>query len=251
MVSITTPTWWEQLLAAAGALARWLQEHEEEVRAWGLWGAVSTACTDAGLYAPLHREAWLTIADVKHGDGNPAPDFEAIITGLYAPGGVGFEALKHEIRDAPLLRDRQREVGEVLDSLADGRNYVAVCGALPLVEYVISHAAGKWNDPRKHLEVLKQRLGDDDLDLEADVDLLLDYAAVRMVLDEIPNVWKDGRQQVGVVVDGLNRQYVLHGTGVGWDDSPNAIRAVLLLAAVARVGGPLFSPTPALPTTVE
>ena len=72
-----------------------------------------------------------------------------------------------------------------------------------------------------------------------------------MVLDEIPNVWKNGRQQVGAIVDELNRHYALHGTGVGWDDSRNATRAVLLLAALARVAGPLFRPPVSPPAVVQ
>ncbi len=231
----------EQLSAVATTFGKWLREHEDEIRAWGLWGTVSTACTEARLYAPMHREAWLEIAAAERvdEDGKP-PDYEAIITSAYGPGGVGFEALRQELLNAPLLRSRQREVGEVLDSLVDQRNYVTVCGALPLIEYVLSNAAGKWNDPLKHLEVLKSRLHDDDIE---DVDnILLEYAAVQMVLEEIPAVWKSGRHQVGAIVDDLNRHLALHGTGVGWDDPTNATRAVLLLAAAARVADVLFKP---------
>ncbi len=191
----------------------------------------------------MHREAWLEITEAVHrGDPANPPDYEAIIISAYQPGGVGFEALRHELLQAPLLRDRQREVAEVLDSLADGRNYVAVCGALPLIEYVISNAAGKWNHPHKHLAELKRRLHEDDID--GNDTIVLEYAAVQMILEEIPNVWKDGRQQVGAIVGELNRQYALHGTGLGWDDSTNATRAVLLLGAAARVADPLFRPRP-------
>ena len=244
------PTFWEQLSAAAKTFGKWVQEHEAEIRAAGVWASVSTASVNARLYAPRDRDAWLAIAEADRpdADGNP-PDYEAIITSTYRPGGVGFDALRQELLEAPLLRDRQREVCEVLDSFADGRNYVTVCGALPLVEYVISNAAGKWNDPRKHLKVLKRRLHEDDI--EGYDSILLEYAAVEMVLEEVPNVWKDGRQQVGAIVDDLNRQYALHGTGVGWDDATNATRAVLLLAAAARVADPLFKPPSAITSAAQ
>lgn|SRR5215217_1305650 len=235
------PTFWEQLSAAARAVGKWIEEHQDEIRAWGIWGAVSTACRKARLYAPLHREAWFEIVEAVHADdGADPPDYEGIIIAAYQPGGVGFEALRDELVEATLLRDRKREVGEVLDSLADGRNYVAVCGALPLIEYVISRAAGKWNHPQNHLEALKRRLYEDEI--EGDDTILLEYGAVEMILEEIPNVWKGGRLQVGAIVGELNRQYALHGTGVAWDDSTNATRAVLLLAAAARVADPLFKP---------
>ena len=181
----------------------------------------------------MHREAWLEIVEALRPDRGHSPDYEGIIISAYQPGGAGFEALRDELLDAPLLRDRHREVGEVLDSVADGRNYVAVCGALPLIEYVISNAAGKWNHPQKHLAELRRRLHEEEFDGNSTI--ILEHAAVEMVLGEIPNVWKDGRQQVGAIVGELNRQYALHGTGVGWDDSTNATRAVLLLAAAARV----------------
>ena len=210
-----------------------------------IWGTVSSVCTDARLYAPLHREAWLGIMEAVQEERRVGtPDYEVIITSIYGPGGVGFETLRQELLASPLLRDRQREVGEVLCSLADGRNYVTICGALPLVEYVISAAAGKWNHPQKHLAELKRRLHEDDFD--GNETILLEYSAVQMVLEEIPNVWNAGRQQIGVVVDELNRQYALHGTGIGWDDSTNATRAVLLLAAAARVADPLFKPRAAV-----
>jgi len=235
------PTFWEQLSAAAKAFRKWVDEHQHEIRAWGIWGTVSSACREGRLYAPMHREAWLEIVEAVHGEdrANP-PDYEAIIISAYQPGGVGFEAVRDELLAAPLLGDRHREVGEVLESLEDGRNYVAVCGTLPLIEYVISNAAGKWNHPQRHLAELKRRLHEDEID--GNDTILLEYAAVQMILEEIPNVWKDGRQQVGAIVGELNRQYALHGTGLGWDDSTNATRAVLLLAAAARVAGPLFKP---------
>lgn len=195
----------------------------------------------------MHREAWLAIVEtVRRDESSNHTDYAGIIISIYKPGGIGFHALRDELLAAPLLRDRRREVHEVLDSLEDDRNYVAVCGALPLIEYVISNAAGKWNHPQKHLAKLKRRLHEDAIgDFDDGGVILVEYAAVQMILKEIPNVWKDGPQQVGVLVGELNRQYALHGTGVGWDDSTNATRAVLLLAAAARVAGPLFKPTPA------
>lgn len=234
------PTFLEQLPAAATAVGEWVEEHQDEIRVWGIWGTVSSACRKGRLYAPMHREAWLEIVEALHGDPANPSDYEGIIIAAYQPGAVGFEALRDELFDAPLLRDRLREVGEVLDSLADGRNYIAVCGALPLIEYVISNAAGKWNHPQKHLAELRRRLHEDVIDGNATI--LLEYAAVQMILEEIPSVWKDGRQQVGAIVGELNRQYALHGTALGWDDSTNATRAVLLLAAAARVADPLFKP---------
>lgn len=235
------PTFWEQLSAAARVIGTWIEEHQEEIRAAAIWGTVSSACTDARLYAPLDREAWRAIVEAISRERRVgAPDYKAIITSIYGPGGGGFETLRQELLGSPLLQDRQREVTEVLSSMADGRNYVAICGTLPLVEYVISAAAGKWNHPHKHLVELKRRLHDDDFD--ANDTILLEYSAVQMVLEEIPNVWNSGRQQIGAVVDELNRHYALHGTGIGWDDSTNATRAALLLAAAARVADALFKP---------
>ena len=253
----SVPTFWEQLSATANvfgkwvdahaeALGKWVDAHQDEIRALGTWGTVNRACGEGRLYAPMHREAWLEITEaVRADDRADPPDYEGIIISAYQPGGVGYGALRDELLDAPLLRDRHREVGEVLDSLADGRNYVAVCGALPLVEYVISNAAGKWNHPQKHLAELKRRLHDED-EIDGNDTILLKYAAVQMVLKEIPNVWKDGRQRVGAIVGELNRQHALHGTGRGWDDSTNATRAVLLLAAAARVADPMFKPRAAM-----
>lgn len=152
---------------------------------------------------------------------------------------MGFEALRDELQEAPLLRERQRELGQVLDSLVDEEYYVAICGALPLIEYVISKAAGRWAQPRKHLVEARRRWFEDRI---GDRALVLDASAVQMVLEEVPGTWKPGHHQVGAVVEELNRHYVVHGTGQGWDDVTNATRAVLLLAPAARVGDALFQP---------
>lgn len=243
------PSLWESFAEAANAFSGWVEAHRRqienfsawveghrpEIEALATWGAVSATCRDARLYAPIDAEAWAQIrAELRAEE----PDPEAIIISTYGRSGIGFGALQEELLTSPLLADRRRETAEIVDSLADGRHFVAACGALPLVEYVISKSAGKWNNPSKQIEAAGARLRDDDF--EFGDDLLLDYAALEMVLSEIPHVWKNGRQQVGAVVQELNRHYILHGTGVGWDDARNATRAVLLLAACARVAGPLF-----------
>jgi hypothetical protein len=237
------PTSFSELLRTIGAsIARWVKEHEEEIRAAGIWASVNLACRRARLYAPLHREAWLEIIAAVDDDDEEEDEgayYESVITSIYGPDGVGFDALRQELLDAPLLADRQREVGEVLDSLAEGRNYVTVCGALPLVEYVLSKTTGKWNDPREHLKTLERRLDEEDADDEW-AELILEFSAIEMLLEEIPAVWESGRHELGAIVDHLNRHLALHGTGRGWDDPTNATRAVLLLGAAARVVGVLF-----------
>jgi hypothetical protein len=237
----------EQLSSVSAKFVKWVQDHEEEIRAFGIWGTVNTACDEARLYAPFHRETWLEIVEaVRAGEKAGNLDCEAIITSAYGPNGIGFEALRQELLDAPLLAERQREAGEVLDSLADSRNYVAVCGALPLVEYVMSRTTDKWKDPREHLKTLERRLHEEDADEEF-AELILEISAVEMLLKEIPAIWKSGRHRLGAIVDDLNRHQALHGSGVGWGDSTNATRAVLLLAAAARVVD-LLSKQPAAAT---
>lgn len=229
---------WKWLSQTADAMGQWLLEHEGELRALSAWGTVTTACRRARLYAPLDRGAWDEIIDASRHTGTDGPDYNSIIISAYRPGTSGFDALEAELLDSPLLGDRRREVEEVIASLTDDRNYVAICGALPLVEYVISKAAGKWNHPDKHVAKLRRRMHREEMDGSSEA--LVELAATRMILDEIPNVWKSGPQRVGAIVDELNRQYVLHGSARGWDGPANATRASLLLAAVARVSDPLF-----------
>lgn len=232
---------WQSFLAFLDSAADWVRRHEAEIRAVGVWAAVGRAGRKARLYVPFHAEAWQQIEEAQRESGPEAePDYAALIVSLYGPGGVAHDALRDELRSAELLRDRVREVDEVLESLADGRYFVTICGALPLVEYVLSRAAGKWNDPRKHLKELEARLDQPASDVQLDV--LLEATAVEMVLDEVPEIWKDGRQNIGAINDRLNRHLALHGTARGWDDVANATRAILLLAAVARVAGPLLRP---------
>jgi hypothetical protein len=65
-------------------------------------------------------------------------------------------------------------------------------------------------------------------------------SCVEMVFNAIPEMWKGQRHPLGEVTQELNRHFVLHGTGVGWDGAQNATRAVLLLAATARTFSVLF-----------
>jgi hypothetical protein len=232
---------WQRFVGFLEEAAEWVREHEDEIRFWGLWGAVGTTGRKAHLYVPLHPESWERIQAASHDD--EVSDYEALIVSLYAPDGPGFGALCEELSSAPLLDDRRGEVGEVLDSLVDERFYLVVCGALPLVEYTLSRAAGKWSDPRKHLEGLRARLHEPAaFSADAENALLLEGTAVEMILHEIPEVWRNGPQTVGAISEKLNRHLALHGTGIGWDDKRNAMRAVLLLAAVARIAEPLFEP---------
>ena len=50
-----------------------------------------------------------------------------------------------------------------------------------------------------------------------------------------------GLLRQGIVVE-LRRHLALHGTASGWNTRDNAVRAVLLLAAAARVAEPLLAP---------
>ncbi len=232
---------WSSVLRFLANAEDWVRRHEPELRALGTWGAVTQAAREARLYVPFHPEAWRQLERARRHSRDAGPDYEAEIVALYGPGGVGFDTLRAELMQAELLVDRRREVEEVLDSLVDGRHFVAVCGALPLVEYVLSKASGKWKDPRKHLDTLQARLHETPAD-EVDLSLFIEASALEMVLSEVPEIWQDGRQNVGAIDEKLNRHRALHGTALGWDDSTNATRAVLLLAAAARVAGPLLPP---------
>jgi hypothetical protein len=227
---------WDALHAAG----RWVVEHREEIELFGLWGNVVRACDETRLYAPASG-AWHQIADATR-DGANETALTTLFIELYGPGGPAHQSLCEELDSAALLRARKREVGEVLASLADGRNYVTICGALPMVEGLLADAYGKW----------QRRLSDyplwDRLDTagaltpEEEAEILLNSSALGMVEASIPEVWKSGRIDPGSVTAELNRHLILHGTGRGWDTRENAIRTVLLLAAVARVAGPLLGP---------
>jgi hypothetical protein len=231
---------WQSFLGFLDDAAEWVRGHEAEIRVFAIWGAVGRAGEEARLYVPFHAEAWQQIDELqRQAEPESEPDYVALIVRLYGPGGVAYDALRDELRSAELLQDRVREVDEVLESLQDGRYFVTICGALPLVEYVLSSAAGKWNDPREHLKELEARLNESASEY---LDVLLEATAVEMVLGEVPEIWKDGRQNIGAINDRLNRHRALHGTARGWDDVANATRALLLLAAVARIAGRVLRP---------
>lgn len=220
--------------------AQWWRDNESEIDALITWGVVSRAGKETHLYVPADGPTWKKIESAASQD---IPNFEQIIVTSFSPGGIGFETLVEELRNADLLKRRTRELDEVVASIEDGRYFVSICGTLPLVEFVLSSAAGNWSDPRKHLEEMRRRLSET-LAHELEAQLLIESSALEMVLSEIPDIWANGKQDVGAIEEKLNRHRALHGTTLGWADSQNATRALLLLAAAAKVASSLLGSTP-------
>lgn len=236
------PSGWEMLRDVVVGLGRWVEEHEEDLHVYGLWGCVSIACGNTHLYAPPHGPAWERISQERRDDTDQA-GVEALILSLYGPGGEAHDALRGELLETDILKPRRREAEEVLDSLADGRHFVTICGALPLVEYVLKEAGGDWQQP------LKLRLDErfdkhETLAKDMETDLFVYAAAAEMLTWAIPEWWRPRKPPTGLT-DELNRQWVLHGTGSGWNTRENAIRTVMLVAAAARVAKPILSLPPA------
>lgn len=125
------------------AVLDWVAQHQQELEALSVWGAAQRACRTTCLYAPLAPAAWSHLAEAERRGENPET-LAALILKAYGPGGDAHDALQAELRSAPLLQNRRRELDEVLDSLVDARHYVTICGALPLVEGVLAGAYGNW-----------------------------------------------------------------------------------------------------------
>ena len=73
-------------------------------------------------------------------------------------------------------------------------------------------------------------------------DLLLNKSALDMAMNAADGIWRHRRHGAGTSTTELNRNIALRGTGYGWHTQQNAVRSVLLLAAMARVAGPLLGP---------
>lgn len=219
--------------------AEWIRDNQDEVKGFITWGVVNHAGSESHLYVPLDATTWKAIESARSGD--ETPDFERIILSAYGPEGSGYDSLVAELKNSDLLQVRSADLEEILASVEDRRYFVAICGTLPLVEYVLSAAAGKWSDPRKHLEEMKRRLNET-LASDLETELLLEHSALEMVLSEIPGIWSNGKQDIGAIEEKLNRHRALHGTTSGWADADNATRALLLLAAAAKVAKSLLSP---------
>jgi hypothetical protein len=230
----------------ARAFGRWMREHEEELRVFVIWGSVLRGCERTRLYAPVDVDSWQAIKDVADDESKSDAELEAVILARYGPDGPGFEALRSEISEAPLLQDRLKDVGEVLEAFESGRNYLTICGTLPLVEFVLSNAKGKWDQPNE-LPISRRLLEESGLSEQDEAHLLLYGAAVEMLRRQINEVWKPAPHQVGKEVVDLNRHLALHGTALDWSTPENATRVVLLLAAACQVAEPLLGPRPAKP----
>jgi hypothetical protein len=227
----------ELLTGFAAAAASWLQAHQAEVEAFAVWGGILRVCAETHLYIPPGPFCY-EIVEARRQGRSPA-ELKSLVISMLGPGGSGYETLCTLLRSAPLLAKRRREVDEVLDCLSDGRYYVAICGALPLVEGVLADASGKWKDPKKYQ--LLDRLESDDLGKEEEDLIILNWPAVEMLSTGIRDVWKPAGPRVG---GPLNRNLIAHGTGRELGTLENAVQAVLLVAAAAQVGEPLLASRP-------
>jgi hypothetical protein len=217
----------------------WADRNRETIAGFLIWGAVERACERTRLYAPADLDAWKRITEAE---SEGTPPLEALILNLYGPGGVAHETLVEELTRAPLLASRRREVDEVLASLDDGRYYVTICGALPLVEGVLATAYGKWQKRVDDYPLTDRLDTHGDLTPDEEAELVLNVSAIHMLDSALPEVWRSGAHRVGAIVVELRRHLALHGTASGWDTRENAVRSVLLLAAAARVSEPLLAP---------
>jgi hypothetical protein len=234
------PPVWEMIARVGLGLAQWVSNHSDEIEAFVVWGRVNRACDATALYAPP-GPAWHHISQAE-GANDSSKDLESLILSLYGAGGIGHDALRDEILSAPLLKSRKREVAEVLDSLAEARHYVTICGALPLVEGLLAEAYGKWKKHPSSYPLTARLSKADAFTPEEESLLLLNQSAFKMLRTGIPKVWKSHPAKPGKTTTALNRNVALHGTGRGWDTRENAIKAVLLMAAAARIAEPLLAP---------
>jgi len=237
-----SPSLWRSLGEAAEAFGRWLEKNRDLTEGLSIWASVAQECEQAHLYAPLQADSWRAIANLNRRDGDLSPTAaERLILDLYGPGGPGYSQLRSELLEAPLLAEWLGPTTETLDALDRAHSYLAICGALPLVEWCLGKAAGKWQHPHKH--DLGARLFDVPPASHADeAEMLLNWSAVDMLRRGVPEIWTGG-SSFGVDTPLLRRNVVAHGLARGWDTPDNAIRAVLLVAAAARVAGPLLRPT--------
>lgn len=235
------PSLWAMLGEAAAAFARWAEKNKDLLEALGLWASVAQECEQAHLYAPPHPASWRAIAELNRSDGDLSPAAaERLILDLYGPGGVGHAQLRSELLEAPLLAEWRGPTAETLDALSQDQPYLAICGALPLVEWCLGKAAGKWQQPLKYdLDARLFETSPASSDDEAEV--MLNWSAVDMLCHGVPEIWTGG-SSFGVDTPLLRRNVVAHGLAKGWDTRDNAVRAALLVAAAARVAGPLLRP---------
>lgn len=107
---------------------------------------------------------------------------------------------------------------------------------------MLATAHGRWKPRLSDYPLLDRLETADGLAPDEQIELLLNGSALQMLESAIPELWKNGRMRPGAITAELNRHFVLHGTARGWDTRENAVRAVLLVAATARVAGPLLGP---------
>lgn len=228
------------LAEAAVAIGRWTEENQDLLHAVGVWGSVAEACEQAHLYAPVDGQSWQAIASANRTEPLSAQASEDLILGLYAPGGPGYPQLRRELLEAPLLSDWRTPTQEVLDALDREHFYLSICGALPLVESCLAEAAGRWQNPKDY-DLESRLFSEQPASVDDEAEMLLNVSAIDMLRHGIPEIWEGGAA-IGADVPELRRNVVAHGLGKGWNTNENATRAVLLVAAAARVAGPLLRP---------
>ncbi len=117
---------------------------------------------------------------------------------------------------------------------------MAASSTLPLIEGTLASSHGKWQKKIEAYDIHKRLEEAEHLSPDEKAELLLNASAGEMIKTTLPAIWKSTPHRVDLVTSDMYRNPMLHGTSQGWANKRNAVKALLLLAAVGRTAEAAF-----------
>lgn len=186
----------------------------------------------SGWYLPLHAQTYRYALEQQR---TLAPFHPGRAAALVGPRSPHWGWICAGLRASPSLAARQAILDDALFCLEQGRWHAAVSTLLPITEGVVSDRNGLLETLRvpRRLNALLETP-----DPAVDVTALMAIPALALLDAEL--LVRTPRGGVAVDPASLDRDVILRGRARGFGDQPTALRALMVVAALAElVDGPL------------
>lgn len=194
-----------------------------------------------GWVIPVMEETPAFLVQLGDLNGRTLASARRALGDIYRPGRRRFVRVTTGLRESAVLSRHRRALDQGLSALRRGHNYSAVCTLLPLVEgalHAVDWARAPENEPQSISAAWHAVRGERD----ALWLTLLDVVLSGQQPTEHALNRKFTRSEVAENHDtnrALHRNAILHGASSAYGTRENAVRLVLLLAAIVEIRPPV------------
>lgn len=227
-VKANWPAFLESIHKGIQQINTFIPQFLEGVRAWD---EVVEIAFQEGFFLPYSLVDHELIE--RQQSGADSEELVRILVEGFSPGGRLFPLIENAFETSPALAERLVEAQEVIEAFKGGKYYLTVCGAIPLIEYILHQNAGGWKSGMDdYLSFLPRTMNDFE---QIEDYTIIDYKSFDIAERLLSKLWKRGSHKVHINED-LRRHRILHGTAYGWNTKENGIRILLLVVATSTIG---------------